>query len=95
MLTLDTFTAVAISQGLSLPPHRLQQAWESYNSFLPALQQLRDIDLSFLYPVVPDAALQWIEEGGRTRDRDDDLGPGDLPSSGREDTQAMTSLRDL
>ena len=65
--TIETFRALARHQGLELSDERLDQAVATHAALRPSLEALRDVELSFLEPVLePATALRWIERGGRS-----------------------------
>jgi hypothetical protein len=65
--SIETFRALALHQGLELTDERIAQAVATHAALRPALDALRDVELSFLEPVLePATALRWIERGGRS-----------------------------
>ena len=64
--TVTMVETMAARRGLSLTPEQVQAAAVLDAWLAPRQRALREVPLSFLEPVEPGTALQWIARGGRS-----------------------------
>lgn len=64
--SLDDYEVIARAQGITLTPERLAAAHATHAAAYGDMQALRSMELDFLAPVEPSAAIGWIASGGRS-----------------------------
>ena len=68
MPTEQLFAEIAADRGLDLSRERIEAARAMHVRFRHELELLRTVRLEFLPPYIePQAAVRWIERGGRSK----------------------------
>jgi hypothetical protein len=66
--TPEDFAVIARDNGIAMARAHIESACAIHRQFRPKLNVLRDVQLSFVEPIEPGHAFQWIANGGRSAD---------------------------